>query len=324
MVTRTLGRSGIEVSALGVGTWAMGGPLWDAGSPRGWGPADDEASARALRRAFDLGITLYDTASNYGAGHAERVLGSALGGVRDQIVIATKWGYTFESDTRQATGEDDSPEFVRASLTASLRRLGTDYVDVFQLHLGGLDPARAAALRDVCEELVADGLIRAYGWSTDDPARAEVFAAGKHCTVVQAELNVLNDRQDMYPVLDAHDIAMLCKGPLAMGLLARSSWDDRLPTEDVRSSGVEWMRFFTDGLPSPEFLSKRDAVRDILTSDGRTLAQGALAWIWARCDRAVPIPGVRTVAQAEDNAGALAHGPLTPDQLSEVERILRA
>jgi aryl-alcohol dehydrogenase-like predicted oxidoreductase len=108
-----------------------------------------------------------------------------------------------------------------------------------------------------------------------------------------------------------------------MGLLARENWDDALPADDVRASNAEWLAFFRDGRPTPEFLAKRDAVRDVLTSGGRTLAQGALAWIWARCPRAVPIPGLRTAAQAEQNAGALTYGPLTPDELAQVEGILR-
>ena len=98
---RTLGRSGIEVSAVGVGCWAIGGPLRAGGQQFGWGPVDDEESIAALRRAYDLGATFFDTASNYGAGHSEKVLGRALGDRRDRVVIATKWGHTFD----EATGE---------------------------------------------------------------------------------------------------------------------------------------------------------------------------------------------------------------------------
>jgi aryl-alcohol dehydrogenase-like predicted oxidoreductase len=318
---RVLGKSGIEVSALGVGTWAMGGQLWDGDQPRGWGPSDDAESGRALRRALELGVTLYDTADTYGAGHAEELLGTVFADVRDQVVIASKWGCLHDSATRRMLGEDGSPEYLRKEVEVSLRRLRTDRIDVYQLHLGGLEIGRALELRDVCEELLEEGKIRSYGWSTDDATRAAAFTGG---SVVQAEMNVLEDRPDLYPVVEEHDLALLCRGPLAMGLLARSSWDDvTLPADDVRTSGAEWVRFFHDGKPTPEFLTKRAAVRDVLTSGGRTLAQGALAWIWARSGRAVPIPGCRTVAQVEENAGALSHGPLTPDQLAEAESILR-
>jgi aryl-alcohol dehydrogenase-like predicted oxidoreductase len=323
--TRTLGRSGIEVSALGLGTWAMGGPFFSGEVSLGWGPTDDAESERALRRAFDLGVTLYDTADAYGTGHAEELLGRVLAPVRDQVVIATKWGNVIDPATRRLTGADGSPEHLRRALDASLRRLGTDRIDLYQLHLNDLDLALAAELRDACEELVAEGKIRGYGWSTDDPARAALFAEGPHCTAVQAEVNVLTDAPDVIDVAESRGLGLLCRGPLAMGLLARTSWDEGLPADDVRRSGVSWMRFFTpDGRPSPGFAAARDALRDVLTSGGRTLAQGAVAWLWARSGSTLPIPGVRTVAQAEENAGALRHGPLTGAELAQVRSVLAA
>jgi aryl-alcohol dehydrogenase-like predicted oxidoreductase len=188
-ITRTLGRSGIEVSALGFGCWAIGGEWQDPdGQPLGWGKVDDEESVRAVRRALDLGVTFFDTADTYGAGHSERVLGRALGKRRDDVVVATKWGNVFDEDTRTRTGGDDTPAYARRALTASLTRLGADHVDLYQLHLSDADPERAAELRDVCEEFVREGLIRAYAWSTDDPARAAVFAEGKHCKIGRAHV----------------------------------------------------------------------------------------------------------------------------------------
>lgn len=131
-LTRTLGRSGIEVSALGFGCWAIGGEWEDAeGQPLGWGKVDDDESVRAIRRALDLGVTFFDTADVYGAGHSERTLGRALGNRRDDVVIATKWGNVFDEHTRTLTGSDDSPAHARRALTASLCRLGTDHVDLY-------------------------------------------------------------------------------------------------------------------------------------------------------------------------------------------------
>ncbi|MFF6977153.1 aldo/keto reductase [Streptomyces sp. NPDC008343] len=150
------------------------------GQPLGWGRVDDEESVRAVRRALDLGVTFFDTADTYGAGHSERVLGRALGKRRADVVVATKWGNVFDEETRTLTGADDTVPYARRALTASLKRLDTDYVDLYQLHLSDADPERAAELRDVCEEFVREGLIRAYAWSTDDPARAAVFAQGEH------------------------------------------------------------------------------------------------------------------------------------------------
>jgi aryl-alcohol dehydrogenase-like predicted oxidoreductase len=320
--TRTLGRSGIEVSALGFGCWAIGGEWQDGtGQPLGWGKVDDEESERAVHRALDLGVTFFDTADTYGTGHSERVLGRALGKRRDEVVVATKWGNLFDEETRTLTGNDDSPAYVRRALTASLRRLGTDHVDLYQLHLSDTDPARAAELRDVCEELVAEGLIRAYGWSTDDPARAAVFAEGPHCTAVQHTLNVLQDAPQLLQVAEDLDLAAINRGPLAMGLLGGRRGGTG--AGDIRSRPPAWLPGFGDGDgPDPEWVARIDALRSVLTSGGRTLAQGALAWIWARSPRTVPIPGFRSVAQAEDNAGAMAKGPLTAGQLAEIDGLL--
>ncbi|MEV5841552.1 aldo/keto reductase [Streptomyces sp. NPDC051985] len=321
--TRTLGRSGIRVSALGFGCWAIGGEWQDpSGQPLGWGKVDDEESVRAIHRALDLGVTFFDTADTYGAGHSERVLGRALGKRRDDVVIATKWGNLFDEETRTSVGQDDSPAHVRHALTASLRRLGTDHVDLYQFHISDGDPVRAAELRDVCEELVGEGLIRGYGWSTDDPARAAVFAEGPHCTAVQYTLNVLQDAPELTALSEELELAGINRGPLAMGLLAgrRAGAGDG----DIRSRPPAWLPGFGDGAGAdPEWVERIEAVREVLTSDGRTLAQGALAWIWARGPRTLPIPGFRSVAQAEQNAGALAKGPLTAEQTAEIDRLLK-
>src|SRR6266540_4598478 len=137
LVKRTLGRSGIEVSALGMGTWAIGGTMdGKDGKSYGWGEVDDAESTRAIRRALDLGVTLFDTADAYGIGHAEEVLGQALAPVCGSVVVATKWGSRFEDGL--LAGHDGSPGHVRPALTDSLRRLGTGYVDLYQLHINDL------------------------------------------------------------------------------------------------------------------------------------------------------------------------------------------
>ncbi|KOG62669.1 aldo/keto reductase [Streptomyces antibioticus] len=312
------------MSALGFGCWAIGGEHQTAdGQPVGWGKVDDDESVRAVRRALDLGVTFFDTADSYGTGHSEEILGKALGERRDDVVLATKWGNVFDADTRTLTGTDATPEYARRALTASLRRLGTDRVDLYQLHISDADPARAAELRDACEEFVAEGLVRAYGWSTDDPARAAVFAEGPHCAAVQHTLNVLQDAPGLLALCERLELASVNRSPLAMGLLAGRRGGS-LEAGDIRSRPPAWLPGYADdgSGADPEWLARIDAVREILTSDGRSLAQGALAWLWARSTRTVPIPGFRTVAQAEENAGALAKGPLTAAQLTEIDRLL--
>ncbi|MCA1224396.1 aldo/keto reductase, partial [Streptomyces sp. 8L] len=284
MDTRTLGHSDLRVSALGFGCWAIGGEWQDSeGKPLGWGAVDDDESVAAIHRALDLGVTFFDTADVYGTGHSERVLGRALKGHRDEVVIATKWGNLFDEATRTATGEDASPAHLRRALTDSLRRLGTDRVDLYQFHLGGADPEEAAALRDACEDLVREGLLRGYGWSTDDPARAAVFAGGPHCLAVQHACNVLEDAPEMLDLSAERGLASIIRGPLAMGLLtAKHGSGSRGVPGDIRAVPPAWLRYFEEGgVPAPEWAARVDAVRSVLTSGGRTLAQGALAWLWA-------------------------------------------
>jgi aryl-alcohol dehydrogenase-like predicted oxidoreductase len=322
-MTRVLGRSGIEVSALGVGCWAIGGPFFEDGRPLGWGEVDDDESVRALRRALELGVTFFDTAAVYGTGHSEEVLGRAFAGRRDEVVIATKFGIAFDPERRELTGDDADPAGLRGQLEGALRRLGTDHVDLYQLHLGGLPVDRALDLVPVLDGFVKEGSIRAYGWSTDDSSRAAAFAEASQATSVQHDFSVVRDASAVLAVAERFDLASINKAPLAMGLLSgKYTASSRVGTDDIRGVSPDWMEYFRDGVPSPALLARIDAVREILTSGGRTLAQGALAYLWARSGKTIPIPGCRTVAQVEENAGALAFGPLTPDQLAQVQALV--
>lgn len=321
---RMLGRSGIEVSALGLGCWAIGGPFWAGETPLGWGEVDDNESIRAIHAALDLGINFFDTANVYGAGHSERVLGRALAGRRSQVVIATKFNAVFDEETRQVVGADASPEGIRRACEDSLRRLNTDYIDLYQFHDNGYPADRAGPVRETLEELVKEGKIRFYGWSTDFPDRAEVFAQGPHCTAIQFQLNVLDDNLAAIAICEKYNLAAINRGPLAMGLLTgKYTLQTRVSADDVRGErSPEWMRYFRDGRPNPEWLAKVEAIREILTSGGRTLAQGALAWLWARSPQNIPIPGFRTIAQVQGNAAAMQFGPLTSEQMREIDIIL--
>lgn len=317
MEQRMLGRSAITISALGMGCWAIGGPAWRGDTPIGWGQVDDAESIRAVRRALELGVTFFDTANVYGCGHSERVLGQALAGRRGEVVIATKFGNLFDETTRKVSGASAAPADIRRSCEESLRRLGTDYLDLYQFHLGGHDLAEAAIARDTCEQLVAEGKIRSYGWSTDDPQRAAVFAQGPHCAAIQQRLNIFEGNQETLALCERENLASINRGPLAMGLLTgKFNADTTFGADDVRHS---WDLRTGD---RAAMLRRMDALREVLTAGGRTLAQGALGWIWARSAATAPIPGFKTVAQVEENAGALRFGPLTVEQMRQIDAIL--
>jgi aryl-alcohol dehydrogenase-like predicted oxidoreductase len=182
---RNLGMNGPEISAMGLGCWAIGGPFQFDGRPAGWGDVDDEESVRAIRRALEIGVTFFDTADVYGCGRSERVLGRALKGRREEAVVATKFGLLFDEEARTGSGADVSPAYIRKACEASLRRLGTDYIDLYQLHAGVEDAAGAHRIIEVLEGLVTEGKIRAYGASVDTPALARTFAEGPHCIAIQ-------------------------------------------------------------------------------------------------------------------------------------------
>ena len=314
--TRRLGRSGLDVSAIGFGCWAIGGPAFRDGNPIGWGRVDDDESVAAIEAALDAGVTFFDTANVYGAGHSERVLGRALAARRDDVVIATKFGNLVDEASRQAVGRDASPESIRQQCDESLGRLGTDVIDLYQFHTGDYDLQRAEEVVATLEGLVAEGKIRAFGWSTDDPERAKVFARSPHCAAVQLHANVVDDNPAMVALIEAEGLAGINRGPLAMGALTgKFTSQTTFADDDVR-------RRFDFAGKEGRTLAALERIRDVLTAGGRTLAQGALGWLLARSPNFVPIPGIRTVAQARDNAGALVHGPLGATEMTEIERIL--
>jgi aryl-alcohol dehydrogenase-like predicted oxidoreductase len=278
---------------------------------------DDAESIRALRRGLELGVTFYDTALIYGLGHSEEILGRAFAGHRDEIVIATKFHLRIEHDTREIVGEDLTDAGIRYAVEGSLRRLNTDHIDLLQLHKGDHPADQVDDILTTLEALVDEGQIRWYGWSTDDPERARVFAAGAHCTAVQQHLNLLGGNFETLAVCEELNLASINRGPLMMGLLTgKFTADTSLPENDVRHG---WN--FREGSIA-EQMKKLDDLRDVLTSGGRTLAQGALGWLWARSPVTIPIPGFKTVAQVEDNAGALQLGPLSAEQMAQVDSIL--
>ncbi len=324
MFTRRFGNSDIEVSALGMGCYAIGGPFQvENGKHWGWSQVDDEESIRAIHAGLDMGVNLLDTAMAYGAGHSEVVIGKAIKGRRDKVILATKFGKVIEEENKRVLGSSIDPEDIRNTCEDSLRRFDTGYIDLFQWHESSGNVEDVPQLLEVLDGLVEAGKIRWYGWSTDDPERFRHMAESPHCMAVQHRIHVFEppDRwKRMLALCDDFDLASIVRGPLMMGILTgKFNAETTFPEDDVRHSlGFD----FKEGRLA-ELLKQVEGIRDVLTSDGRSMVQGALAWIWACSDRTIPIPGFKTVTQVKENAGAMEFGPLSEEQMRQIAETLK-
>ena len=323
MFKRRLGRSNLEVNAMGLGCWAIGGP-WDwlekdgSTGPTGWGQVNDAESIRAIHYALDAGINFFDTAANYGCGHSERILSQAIAGQRDKVILATKFGYVVDEEKRTVAETDEVVNRIRQECEDSLRRLQTDYIDVYQFHVNEYPPEKAAEVREVLEKLVEEGKIRWYGWSTDNPQGARVFAQGAHCTAIQHVLNIAYDTPQMLAVCEEYDQASINRTVLGMGMLTgKFNRDTTFPEDDVRHG------WDLRGEKPAQRLQHIEALRKLFAEAGdpRTPAQIALAWIWTRSDRTIPIPGFKSVAQVKENIQAMEFGLLSHDQMKKIDKI---
>jgi len=324
-ILRRLGRTGRMAGAIGMGCWAIGGHFTLDGRNDGWGDVDDAQSIRALQIALDLGANLFDSADAYGTGHSERVLGAALKGRRDEAIIATKFGFTYDEAKRALISIDVSPGYIEWANARSLKRLVVETIDLYQIHPGDLTDDQADAAAEALEKLAEAGRIKAWGWSTDNAQAARRLLDYPHFAAVQQELNVLHDGPEMLTLCAEAGLASLNRSPLAMGLLSgKFTTASRLPGSDVRGAGHPWVKHFKDGMPTPEVLACLEALRDLLTTGGRTPAQGALGWILARSPHTFPIPGFKTEAQVRDNLGALEKGPLPAAVMAEIDAVLLA
>lgn len=315
---------GQKIKPLGMGCWAIGGTWGPEGLPLGWSKVDDQDSIKALRYAYERGITLFDTAATYGYGHSEEVLGEALKDVRSKVLIATKFGCPCDDVRRVGLGENVGRESIIQECHDSLRRLRTDYIDIYQLHIQAVGVDRIDDVVETLEFLKERGDIRSYGWSVDAPEKAAAILKYPACSAIQFDLNIFANNEEMIRLIDERQAVGLNRQPLAMGLLSgKYNMNSKLPADDIRSGSLDWMIYFNQGVPNKRLLGKLEAIREIITSGGRTMVQGALAWNWARSERMVPIPGFKNVKQVEDNVRALDFGPLTREQADEVIAIVK-
>lgn len=314
MKKRMLGKSKIMVSALGLGCMRVNPDPWylPDGKPIDMPCVEEKEIIRMLHAAFDMGVNLLDTAIIYGSGQNEVVVGKAVRGRRDKTVIVTKFpiGIDIDEPTRRfkpipPPTADTVRAHIRAHCEGSLRRLATDYLDVFMNH----EPTAkyGPEMRDALEELVVEGKIRSYAWCTtsDNPEQIEAFADGKRCSTIQFILNVLHGNYSILSLCERKKLAAMIIAPLGEGLLAGKRTSNRTGDGDVAAK-----------------MKKVEAIRDILTSGGRTLHQGALCWIWARSPITVPVPGFTRMEHVVDNCGALKHAPLSKAQMDEIARLV--
>lgn len=302
MQQRTLGGQGLTTSAIGFG--AMG-------ITAAYGPADEEGGLAAIRRSHELGVTFIDTAEVYGWGENEQLVGRAVAGFRDEVVIATKFGHTRDF------GLDSRPEHIRTVVDSSLRDLGVDHIDVLYQHR--VDPAvPVEEMAGAVGELVRAGKVRFLGLSEAGPETLRRAHGAHPVSVLQTEYSLFErEVEALFPVLAELGIGLVPYSPLGRGFLSASVRSAAEYAED------DWRRGDPRWQPGA-YEKNLDAVRGLTAfaaTKGATVAQLALAWLLAQGEHIVPIPGTRSAARAEENARA-ADLVLTPDDLDAVRAIL--
>jgi aryl-alcohol dehydrogenase-like predicted oxidoreductase len=302
-----LGKTGLEVSVIALGTWAFGGD---------WGSFDEAEAEGAIHHALDLGITLFDTAQAYGFGASERLLAGALWKRvrREDVIVATKGGLRMQG---QDLLRDASARWLREGVESSLRDLGTDYIDLYQVHWPDqATPAEETA--SALEELVAEGKIRHVGVSNYDGKQMDELAQYGRVETLQPAYHMFRrDIERDLPYAAAHDIGVLAYGPLAHGLLAgRMTYETTFPPDDWRSRSSD----FT----GQTFLRNLEVVarlESFAAERGISLPQLAVAWTISHPSVHVAIVGARRASQLDGTASA-SEIELSEEARQEIDRIL--
>jgi aryl-alcohol dehydrogenase-like predicted oxidoreductase len=309
---RSLGGTGMMVSEIGFGAWGIGGRT--AGDTS-YGDTDDSQSLEALRKAFDCGVTFFDTSSAYGSGHSEVLIGKALGNARHRAVIATKAGY--EDWTRPP---NFSAAAIMLSTERSLQRLQTDYLDVLQLHNPPSEVLASDETRKVISQLLAEGKIRTWGVSAKNPAGALEALRIADAPIVQANFNMMDVRAATSGLLEEvarRGASFIARTPLCFGFLSGAI--DRstvFPAGDHRGA---W--------PRPQIDNWIDGARDLLSAlsaaPGQEGVLSALRFCLSFAAVSTVIPGVLRASEAEINARASELGPLPAVAIEAVLTINR-
>ena len=311
MKYRALGRTGLHVSEIGFGAWGIGGRTVGATS---YGDTDDRTSLAALGRALDQGITFFDTSSAYGNGHSEELIGQAFEAKRERVVVATKAGYDAWDKP-----PDFSPAAVVASAEASLRRLRTDVIDLFQLHNPPQESLRSVDLRNALAGLEKAGKIRAWGVSAKSPVEAIAALREFDAPVVQANFNMMDVRalDGLLGEVETRNAGFIGRTPLCFGFLSGTiSKTTAFPPGDHRQG---WSRAQLDNWidGAADLLA---AVKAVPGSEG---ARSALRFCLSFSAISSVIPGILTPKEADENASASDFGPLPAEAVEAVLRINR-
>jgi aryl-alcohol dehydrogenase-like predicted oxidoreductase len=306
METRTLGSSEIAVSAIGLGCMPMS---WAYGS------GDDGESISVINRALELGVSFLDTSDVYGPFTNEELVGRAIAGRRDEVVIATKGGFVVEDRANYVLARDGRPEHIREACEGSLVRLGVDSIDLYYLHR--VDPE--VPVEDsygVMAELVAEGKVRALGLSEVDVDTLERAQAIHPLAALQSELSLWTRGAlaDVLPWCAEHDVAFVPFAPLGRGFLTgQLPVDSTFGEGDFRRNNP---RFQPEALEQNQAIVER--VRAVAEQAGATPAQVAIAWVLAQGENVIPIPGTKRMRYLEENIGA-ADVVLSTETLAELD-----
>jgi aryl-alcohol dehydrogenase-like predicted oxidoreductase len=309
MDKRRLGTAGLEVSEQGLG--CMGMSAW-------YGPTDDQESVATIHRALELGITFLDTADVYGQGHNEELVGRAIAGRRDAVILATKFGNRWFADGARTI--DGTPEYVREAIDASLRRLNVEYVDLYYQHRVDANTPIEETVGAMAE-LVAAGKVKHIGLSEAGPQTIRRAHAVHPITALQSEWSLWtrDPEAEVLPTVRELGIGFVAYSPLGRGFLAgRFSSPNELGEGDFRKNHP---RMQGDNFTRNRALAER--VRELAAEKGCTAAQLALAWVLSRGDDVVPIPGTKRRRYLEENAAA-SEIDLTPEELRRLDEAFPA
>jgi aryl-alcohol dehydrogenase-like predicted oxidoreductase len=306
MQYRELGKTGIRVSAIGFGGWAIGGAAEASGAPLGWGRTSDDESLAALRRARELGVTLYDTSDSYGFGRSESLLGIVLSRYRQDVVFATKVGVVRTS--AGALKKDFSRQHIFHAVDGSLKRLRTDYIDLYQVHNPTIEELRREEIQDAMERLQDAGKIRFWGVSISTPEEGIEVVQRGWAHALQVLYNVLNQSpaRELFPLAKEKGYGVIARVPLASGLLTgKFRIDSLFASDDIRQNFLTPRRL-------QEAIERVDEIKSIIGGAAKSLAEGALRFVLAEEAVSSTIPGAKTPRQVEMNVAAV-EGALSPE-----------